>query len=249
MVTRYVINTPLINYFFYNAPTIQDGPNVPLAGGKLYFFDDADHSVELPTYSSVFDPNNPVVNTNPVTLGAAGECPIFYLEDRLYFITIYDANNVFQRSISHYNPGESSGGLGEEITNYISNGQFRLHNDLPAEGDFEAGELREAVTDIAYGGWTANIPEGSTSKNFVNFIRYNEWTSNPQASPRYALNFICTDVDTGDAFKDIRLTYNDVNKFANTNSYTVSIAAKDNNFSEIPVKLILLKNYGTESVI
>lgn len=246
MVTQYVINTPLINYFFYNAPTIQDGPNVPLAGGKLYFYDDSDHSIELPTYSSVFDPNNPVVNTNPVTLGPAGECPIFYLEDRFYFIKIYDANDVFQRSISHYNPGESSGGLGEEITNYIPNGQFRLHNDLPAEGDFEAGELREAVTSIAYGGWTANIPADSTSKNFVTFVRYNEWTDDPHASPRYALNFICTDVDTGDGFKDIRLTYDDVNKFANTNSYTVSIAAKDNNFSEIPVKLILLKNYGTD---
>jgi rhizosphere induced protein len=51
---------------------------------------------------------------------------------------------------------------------------------------------------------------------------------------------------SGDTFKDIRLKFPDVNKFASTTQqYTYAFYAQSNTASEITVQLILIKNFGT----
>lgn len=245
-MTTYVAAGPLVNYFFYNAPTIQGGPNVPLEEGKIYFYADEDHSVELNSFSDVFDPNNPTVNPYPLRLGAAGECGIIYLEDRLYYIEIYDKSDVFIRSISHYSPGGSTGGGANDALNYIQNGQFLLHNDLPLTDEFQAGEVRQAVTEIAPGGWTFERPDGSTSTDFVTFEQYDQYTSNPTGNPRFNCRIKCTNPDSGDAYKKLCKRFDNVNRFASSvQQYTVSFSGVDNTDTSIVVDLYLLKNYGT----
>jgi len=246
-MTTYVPNSPLVNYFFYNAPTTQGGPNIPLEEGKIYFYADEDHSQPLDTWSDVYDPNNPVVNEWPLRLGAAGECPIIYMEERFYYIEIYDKNDVFQRSISHYFPGDGFSGSANDAKNYIPNGQFLLHSDLPATEDYEAGEIREAITDIAYGGWTFERPEESTAKDFVTFERYDEYVSNPTGNPRYAVRIRCDEPDSGDAYKQLCVKFPNVNRFASAvQQYTFGFTGIDLGDADATVELYLIKNFGTD---
>lgn len=249
MATFYPANVPLVNYFFYNYTNTANGPNLPLAGGKIFFFADEDHNLELPTYSNVNDPSNPVVNTDPIVLNAVGACRLFYTEDRLYYIVITGPDGDLDNPIWTFEHVDFSGGAGEsgnDVTNYIPNGQFLLHNDLPVSGDYKAGQIREPVTNIAYGGWTFNRSEDSTAKDFVTFVRYTEWAATPGSNPLYAVNIKCTEADAGDAFKGIRVTYPDVNRFASaTQAYTVAFAGIDNLAGDAPIELYLIKNFGT----
>lgn len=249
MANFYPINTPLVNYFFYNEPTTQAGPNIPLEEGYIYFYADEDHSVELPTFSDVSDPNNPVVNENPLRLGAAGECPLFYLEDRLYYIIIEDKDGETIRTISHYHPtgGGGSSGSSTDVPNYIPNGQFLLHNDLLQTPEYDAGEIREDVTEIAPGNWTFVRTPGTVSKNYVTFTRYDQYDNNPPANPRFSIHLSCQDFDSGDSVKDLRLKYENVNRFASSTGqkYTISFFGIDNIATNVNLQLYLIKNFGT----
>jgi hypothetical protein len=249
MATFYPVNTPLVNYFFYNFTTTAGGPNLPLDGGLIFFFDDNDHSVMLPTYSNVSDPNNPVVNTNPIELNVVGACPLFYLENRPYYVVVTDKNGDLDNPIwtfEHYNGSGGASGSSDLSVNYIPNGQFLLHHDLPATSDKAAGQIREAVTQIAYGGFTFEVPVGTTSTNFVTFEEYTDWAANPPSNPLFALRARCTFPDSGDDKKDICVMWPDVNRFASeTETYTLGFNGLDNLAGSVPVGLYLIKNFGT----
>jgi hypothetical protein len=247
-MTTYVAAGPLVNYFFYKAllENSPPGPNIPLDFGKIYFYADEDHSVILNSYSDVSDPNNPVVNPWPLRLGGQGDCGVIYLEDRLYFIEIYSKNDVLQWTINHFPPGGASGGSENDALNYIPNGQFLLHNDLPATDDFDAGEIRQAITPIAPGGWTFERPESSTATDMVTFERYDEYTSSPASSPRYSVRLHCTDPDSEDGYKRFRVTFPNVNRFASaTQRYTMGFTGKDNLDTASTIEFYVTKNFGT----
>ncbi len=247
MATFYPINSPLINYFFYPQPV--NGVNVPLAGGKLFFYEDEDHTMELPTYSDVSNPAAPVINTDPITLGAAGECDLFYLEDRLYYIVITDStgdqgNPI--KTIEHYNPLGSAGVGGIDVTNYIPNGQFRLHNITPAVGAVAAGNITQAITQIAPGNWTFERPVSTSSVDVITFTQYTTWAANPTSNPLFSLTASCTTFDAADSIKDICVSFPDVNTFASdTQNFTISFEGQDLLGGSIPINVFLIKNFGT----
>lgn len=248
-MTTYIAAGPLVNYFFYKALLVDDppGPNIPLDFGKIYFYADEDHSIPLNSYSDVSDPNNPVINPWPLRLGGQGDCGVIYLEDRLYFIQIYSKDDILQWTINHFNPGGDTGGSENDALNYIPNGQFLLHNDLPATDVYEAGEIRQASTDIAPGGWKFEHPDTSTAKDFVKFERYDEYVASPASNPRYSLRVQCTDFDVDDGFKLVRVKFPNVNRFASpTQQYTVGFSAIDNIDNASTVELYLTKNFGTD---
>jgi hypothetical protein len=249
MPSFYPANVPLVNYFFYNYTLTADGPNLPLAGGFVFFRDDNDHDVDKPTYSDVTDPDNPVVNPNPLPLNAQGAWPFFYAEQGLYYIIItgpdMDLDNPIW-TLEHVNFAGDAGSTSENVTNFIPNGQFLLHNDLPATADYDAGEIREAITDIAYGGWTFERPADSTATDIVTFERYDEYESDPSGNPRYAIRVQCTASDSSDDYKDIRVKFPNVNRFASAvQEYTFALAGLDNDADSFPIQLYLIKNFGT----
>jgi hypothetical protein len=249
MASFFPINAPLVNYFFYNYTLTDPGPNIPIAGGKVFFFEDSDHTVEKPTYSDVSDPANPVVNTNPLVLNDAGATPLYYAEPGLYYIVVTGPDGDLDDPVwtfEHVNFEGGAGTSGVNVINYMPNGQFLLHNDLPATDDFEAGEIRADVTNIAYGGWTFERSPGSTATDFITFEKYTEWSANPTGNPLYAVRYRCTDFDAGDDYKRIRITYPDVNRFASdTQSYTISLQGQDNLAGSAPIDIYLVKNFGT----
>src|SRR6202790_3831830 len=247
-MTTYVAAGPLVNYFFYKAIGISDppGPNIPLDGGKIYFYEDEDHSMPLDSWSDVSDPLNPVVNPWPLVLGGQGDFGVIYLEDRIYFIQIYSQEGILQWTINHFNPGGDTGGSVNDALNYIPNGQFLLHNDLPATDAFDAGQIRQSVTDIAYGGWTFNRPDASTATDIVTFDRYDEYVSSPPGNPRYSAHVNCTQADPADVYKSISVKFPNVNRFASpVQQYTVGFSGIDNIESSTTVELYVRKNFGT----
>jgi len=249
-MTTYIAAGPLVNYFFYKALGVQDelptGPNIPLDYGKIYFYADEDHSVQLNSYSDVSDPNNPVVNPWPLRLGGQGDVGVIYLEDRLYFIQIFSKDDILQWTINHFNPGGGTGASANDALNYIPNGQFLLHNDLPATDDYDAGEIRQAITDIAPGGWTFERPNTSTATDIVTFDRYDEYVASPPSNPRYALHVNCTEADTADGYKRVSVKFPNVNRFASsTQQYTVGFNGIDNVDTNTTVELYVRKNFGT----
>lgn len=247
-MTTYVAAGPLVNYFFYKAIGISDppGPNIPLDFGKIYFYADEDHSMPLNSWSDVIDPNNPVVNPWPLRLGGQGDCGVIYLEDRLYFIQIFSKDDILQWTINHFNPGGGTGASANDALNYIPNGQFLLHNDLAATDDFDAGEIRQAITDIAYGGWTFERPDTSTATDIITFDRYDAYVASPPGNPRYAIHINCTEADTADGYKRVSVKFHNVNRFASlTQQYTVGFSGIDNGDTNTTVDLYLRKNFGT----
>jgi hypothetical protein len=247
-MTTYVAAGPLVNYFFYKAIGVSNppGPNIPLDSGKIYFYADEDHSMPLDSWSDVSDPENPVVNPWPLVLGGQGDCGVIYLEDRIYFIQIFSKDDILQWTINHFNPGGDTGGSTNDALNYIPNGQFLLHNDLAATDDFEAGEIRQPVTDIAYGGWTFNRPSASTAKDIVTFDRYDEYIASPSGNPRYSVHVNCIEADSADGYKSVSVKFPNVNRFASlTQQYTVGFSAIDNIDSNTTVELYVRKNFGT----
>lgn len=163
----------------------------------------------------------------------------------LYFVQVYSSEDVFQFSRSAIpNVVGTSGGT-EVDNNYVPNGQFLLHNNLPETGDYATGEIRDAITEIAQGGWTFERPDAATSTDFILFDRFDSYTTNPVANPRYSVQVKCTDPGDGAAYKDIRLKFNNVNRFASTDDYTFGLSGIVNTSGSLAVQLILIKNFGT----
>ncbi len=163
----------------------------------------------------------------------------------LYFIQVYSGEGVFQFSRSAIpNVVGSSGGTAVQ-NNYIPNGQFLLHNNLPENETHEVGEIREPITEIAQGGWTFERPEEADSADFVIFDRYDSYSADPAANPRYCAQIKCNDPGAGSAYKDLRLKFGNVNRFSSTDVYTFGLAGIINDSGSLSVQLILIKNFGT----
>lgn len=238
----YTINTPLINYFLYNA-----GPNIgkPLVNGKIYFYSDPGYSVFADTYSDIADPNNPTVNTNPIDLGEVGECPVIYLQNIPYYIQIFDSNGKpsgqLIQSYAGYRGAAFTGGSSPPPTpsdgfsgNLLANGQFNYPVEFSLEGD---GQLTNQITNVALA-WefTCDYPDS----NNISF----QDVSNQQleGNPQNLIVLTSTGVE-GEANKQLSGVYGAVDSFIG-DDITVSFQGINLNSGTIPVTLILYQNFG-----
>lgn len=238
----------------------------PLAGGIVTFYKDADHSTLKPVYQLTGSPPNYSYSAlpNPCILGAAGNfvdeegndiVPYYFPYDgdpddsentvELYYVTVESSGESPQFVRQAWPNFVRDDTDLEGLLNYVPNGQFLLHNNIPVSDTKEAGEIRAAVTDLAYGGWTFERPGGSSAKDIVTFEPIGTITT-PDANPSFALKVVTETPSVGDAYKDVRLKFTDVNKFAsNTQQYTFAIAANTNTGSTMELQLILIKNFGS----
>jgi hypothetical protein len=207
-------NAPFVNYFFLLAPDPDSGANVPNAGGTLTFYDDTARSSLLATYSDVSDPNNPVVNPNPLTLGADGSAPLIYLQDKLYYIVEEDVNGAVIRTYEHfYSPYDSgSGGDGGGFNNFIPDGQFDYPIDFGKSGN-KPGQIYQTTTAVAWT-WQFLQDANTTTQNYVTFDSIaNEII---QGSPVNQIVVTSQNVQSGEATKDLRVIIGNVNFSQNT---------------------------------
>ena len=176
-------------------------------------------------------------------------------ENELYFVEFYSRNNEFQFSREGVPYPSGSGGITPSITtnniNYIDNGQFLFHNNVLyyEEDDLKTdGKIQQPITNIAIGGWTFEVPVGTTSSNYVTFEPLPEYSELPEKSPKFFVRIKCANPSAGDTQKDLCITYNDVNKFQyNQEKFTISFTAESMSGSTISAQLVLIKNYGQTS--
>lgn len=227
-----------------------------LANGRITFYKDRDRATLKPVYEYTGSPSQPqyAALPNPLYLTPAGDFdrPIYYYpydeKGRVeqYFIVIENSAGVLQRTISAYPSVMSRTEDAEPAVNLIANGQFLLHHQLPKDDNYKAGEIRQASTAIAYGGWRYERSPDSRATDIVTFERFASNTGAPAANPRYALRFEKQIPHSGDTRSDISVTFNDVNFLASdTDKVTLGFAAKSNTGAEVAVSLLVRKNYGS----
>jgi hypothetical protein len=171
----------------------------------------------------------------------------------LYYVEVYSeggkTTGVLQFTREAWPNLVTSESATQNLQNYAPNGQFKIHTNTPADNDVNprlvAGEIRQAITNLAQGGWTFERPDASAAKDIVLFEPFGSYVTNPTASPTFFINISNESPSAGDAYKDLRLKFNDVNKFASdTIEYTFAFTGESNGGS-VNVALILIKNYGT----
>lgn len=171
----------------------------------------------------------------------------------LYYVEVYSeggkTSGVLQFTRQAWPNETNAESASQNVPNLIPNGQFKIHSDIPANNDVNpilvAGEIREPITVLTQGGWTFERPNTSAAKDIVLFNNFGGYVSNPSASPDYYIQIENQSPSAGDAYKDLRIKFDDVNKFASdTQTYTFAFWAQSNS-GNTNVSLILIKNYGT----
>lgn len=238
----------------------------PLANGVLTFYRDIDRNALKDIYQISGSPPNYVYTQlpNPLTLSSVGtpinntnQDIVIYAfpydgdqitstgEVDLYYLTVYSEDNVLQFTREGL-PNVASGGISDvSLVNYVPNGQFLIHQNIPPTPSTILGQVTQSITYLTQGGWTFERNSGSTDTDIVNFVPYDAAISDPTGSPKYAININTTGYTPGGTFKDLRLRFNDVNKFASDDqTYTFSFNGFTGNGSPTNLDLILIKDFG-----
>lgn len=190
-----------------------------LAGGYIFFYSDTTRNTLQNIYyltGSASDVGgytvtalpNPLILSSIGTIVDADGAPVLvllYPYDPLgnvsnYYVSVYSGNplddGVFQFDLENVpGIGESSGPSGVSgANNYVVNGQFFLHNNIPNDVDNNGtGYISQASTAIAPGGHYFQV--GGTinpaqCKQYVNFVLINETGDNGiPGYPRYWAQF------------------------------------------------------------
>ena len=261
-----------LNPRFLISPNIQENfiskdTGLPMAGGVLRFFKDSSRQEPKNVYVLTgAPPNYEYLNIgNEVTLNSAGaasydfgsgatDVKIYYnpfdsdgILDN-YFLEARDANGVLQLTREAWPDFKGSDESGEEaeglaFSNFIPNGQFLARNNVRNNG-----RISQAVTNIALGSWTFERPDNSTAVDDLTFHRFDGYITLPESNPRHYVRLTNTGGGSGEIFKDLRVKFDDVNKFNSQSTepeYTFKFDAKSNagNFN---VQVYLIKNFGDE---
>src|ERR1041385_3936530 len=250
---RYVTAPSLQEYF------VDKDSGFPLAGGKVFFFSDVNRTQPKDVFELTGSPPNYSYSPlpNPVILSSVGTMmdnngndiiPYYFPFDdegnsELYYIVVQSATGVPQFTREAW-PNPEGGGVtpGNEnnLFNYIPNGQFLLHTDLPNN------ELVAGTNVIAQGGWTFELPDPVNSENALIFTPIN-YTDNPSQSPRFFCHIDCNAASL-DTIKALRIKWNDVNKFSATEEFfTFGFwAASD---IDVPISIDIVKFCGTDGSV
>jgi hypothetical protein len=261
--SRFIIASDLQSVF------VDDTTGLLLASGKLRFWKDQARTVPKSVYTLTgTPPDYTYVNLGAdINLSLAGtptdnnghDIILYYFtfegmpdnsnsKPELYYVEGVNAagQTIFTRQ--GWPNFMLDGDTAIHLDNLAPNGQFLIHNDVSATNtnNYTAGQITQPVTPIAQGGWTFERPTGSTSKDILTFTPFVSAINSPSANPKFALRIQCQAPSAGDSFKDIRLTYPDVNKFASaTQKYTYAFSGQSNGGGSVNASIVLRKNFGT----
>ena len=222
------ITAPSLQMYFVDKDT-----GAPLSGGKVFFYRDVDKMTPKDVYEiQGTGPDYTYVPLpNPVILSAVGTfadnngndiVPYYYPytatgEQDLYYIVVQNYLGVPQFVRPAWpNPNKGTSSSGSTLINYIPNGQFLAHTNLPSN------MLVAGSNIIAQGGMSIELDSGATSTNTLTFVQ-EQYTQDPPSSPRYVANLVCSANIPSEQLKNFRIKFNDVNKFTDTGAYIFAI--------------------------
>jgi len=251
-----------LNPQYVLAPSLQEifldkDTGLPLSGGKIYYYSDNNRTMAKNVYAISGNAADYtfVPLPNPVILSAIGTIqdnngndikpyyfPFVSEEDNtqeLYFIVVQSSLGVPQFTREAWPGSQSgSGSSNAETTNYVPNGQFLAHIDLPDN------ELLPDTNIIAQGGFTIELSSVLTSINTLTFQKIAP-TQNPGSSPRNVAVLNCSSPTGTETTRIIRIKWQDVNKFSSdpTAFYTFGFFSQSN--VTMPATLSIYRNFGT----
>lgn len=224
-----------------------------LAGGYIYFYaDNSRNTLQDVFYLTGSPPNYQVTPLpNPLILSSIGTivdpngnpCLVYLYPYDLggnsssYYVEVYsgdpNVDGVLQFTLE--NVGDAGNGPTPPSVagnnNYVVNGQFFLHNNIPNDADNNGeGYISSAETVIAPGGHfflTDASFNPSQSKQLVNFlvIPDTEETGAPVAFPRYWAQFQQVGTNFTGTYKQYSFRFRNVNLFTQT-QITLGFAAQ-----------------------
>lgn len=244
----------------------------PLAGGIVTFYKDNDRSILKNVYTQTGTPGNysyiPVAN--PMTLTSVGTIaddngndiiPYYFPFDENdtdilepYFVTVYSANQdgspaalqFTRENFPFISENDNTVENQQDLINLIPNGQFTSHNNLPNAGLFPNGSSSVTVAQGGSAGWYFTKNNTSTDTDFITFTQILQEPDNLVGNPRFAIDIECEITSGNDTFKELRMRFNNVNRFASdTQSYTFSFSGISNTAANVGVFLKLIKYFGS----
>lgn len=254
------------------APMLQDylvdkDSGAPLAAGIVTFYKDNARTILKNVYYQTGTPGNysyiPLPNPNTLTAvgtiaddGGNDVIPFYFPYDEddsdvaePYYVTIESSGHIpqFTREGFPFVSGSDSPiNDQQDAVNLIPNGQFTAHNDLPNDGLFPNGTTEVVVAQGGAVGWYYTKNNTSTDTDFVTFTQILQEPDNLTGNPRFSINITCTSTSGNDTFKELRMRFNNVNRFASdTQAYTFSFSGMSNSASNTGVILQLIKNFGS----
>jgi hypothetical protein len=250
--------------YYFQGGIIDKVTGFPLAGGIVTFYKDQARTITglKPVYMLSGSPPNYsfVPLPNPITLSSIGTFQdnsgndivvyFFPYDDKgnqeLYYITVESALGVPQFT-REGEPNTANIDVNASIVtkNFISNGQFLLHNNEESypdpDGQIPASKLESAIAP----GWKFNRSSG-LSIDSVFFKSFGSYVDNPTQSPRYYCELVCSSPHVGDTAKYLRSLFTDVNKFASdTQYYTLTFSAISNSGTDQSAQILVQKYYGS----
>lgn len=259
------LNSDYVAAFSFNEVILDKDNAFPLSNGLVYFYRDSARTELKPVYQLVSGSTYTYEQLpNPIKLSSIGTfqdnsgndiVPYFYPQAEageldLYYVEVYSSLDGITPAVLQYTrEAMPSSAITEaadsslDIKNYISDGQFLLHQDIGASATTVAGEVVGNVRVLSQGGWTYERSVGTSAKDIILFNKVASAVTNPSGSPKYICNVICQVPDVTTAFKALRVKFNDVNKFYN-NTCTFGFTARSNS-GVASVSINLIKNFGT----
>lgn len=224
--SRYQIAPSLEMYF------VDKDTGLPLTNGQIFFFQDNARTIPKPVFELNGTPPNYTYTPlpNPCILSSVGTfqdgsgndiLPYYFPFDasgnvQLYYIEVYDQNGILQWTRQGWpNFTQSNVETNDDITNFVANGQFLVHNNVPASSanGFIVGKISQTTTNIAQGGWTFERSSNGAT-DIITFPEYPAITS-PTGNPRFSIQINRTN-PTSDTRNDLCLAFKGVNTFASS---------------------------------
>lgn len=261
---RFIVTSDLDSYY------VDKDTGAPLAGGIVTFYSDVNRTQLKPIYQLTGDATSGysyVALPNPIILNGDGTfsdnagnniVPYYFPFEgvpsdnnnnvELYYITVFSSTNIEQFTRQAWPNFSSQDVVGVNVSNYIPNGQFLLHNNNGAQSIDNTTETNTYRYQIAQGGWFFKVPSSTGSVNDILFEEFGSYIENPTSTPEFVCRVKCISPDPTDSIKDLAVQFNDVNKFSSPSTalqdYTFYFEAQSNTGSPVNVGVYVVKNYG-----
>lgn len=216
----------------------RDQTGNPCVGGKLYTYA-AGSLIPKATYQDPFGTNP---NTNPVLLDGKGEANIYWANDNLYYIELYDANSNLVYSQDNYPDVDFEGTVNNfvlPVINMARNPQFSFWGK---GSDFTNFTVSSNKYDYIADDWilARNNLNATLEIKKIDFTLGQTTVPN---NPQSYLEYICSNTGAGgETTKYIGQYYDGVQSLANQ-TVTVSFWAKSSSNSSISA--VLTQYFGT----
>lgn len=271
---RFICTSDVDSFFIDNAS------GLPMSGGIVTFYSDVDRTVLKPVYQLTGTPGNysyaPL--QNPLVLSSSGTyqdglgnniVPYYYPftetpdddtgVQELYYITCVNSGLApqFVRQGWPQAAGSATPPVSDaEVENFIPNGQFLAHNAIisitePPITTYTFGSETVDAQAIAQGGWYFVYTDANSavfSNSFQEIPTSGGW--NMDSFPKFIFNFVCSQFNANALTRDLRIQWQDANKFSSGNPpgsspYTLFFDAKSNDGNSYTFTLYRIYYYGT----